>query len=60
MMIGMRRLEGSRWCLQRTRGAVGFESTLGWKCCFERSCVRSPLLIVVDILLTSLAMFTSS
>jgi hypothetical protein len=23
------RLEGSRWCLRRTRGAMGFESTLG-------------------------------
>ena len=27
----MRRLGGSRWRLRRTRGAMGFESTLGWK-----------------------------
>ncbi len=26
-----RRLGGSRWRLRRKRGAMGFESTLGWK-----------------------------
>jgi hypothetical protein len=27
---------------------------------FERSCARSPLLMLIDIMLTSLSMFTSS
>jgi hypothetical protein len=27
----IQRLEGSRWRLRRTRSAMGFESTLGWK-----------------------------
>jgi hypothetical protein len=29
-------------------------------CCVERSFARSPLLMLIDILLTSLSMFTSS
>jgi hypothetical protein len=29
--FSIRRLGGSRWRLRRTRGAMGFESTLGWK-----------------------------
>src|ERR1700724_1789905 len=38
----IQRLEGSRWRLRRTRSAMGFESTLGWKLLYREELREEP------------------
>jgi hypothetical protein len=40
----MRRLGGSRWRLRRTRCAMGFESTLGWKLLYREELREAPVI----------------